>query len=289
MSFEKRENAIKFNSKKRLIAIPLLVFLLIIIFNQIFLGVFSILLPAKNFISLGTTINMILTVVFSLFVITKFSKIKLIDLGLTKKNAFRMILIGAVSGLVTLSLVTFLINLLNGGTTSYNFKIEYLQALLTGLIFFIFQGTYEELIFRAYFMPHFSKVMGVKAAIILLSLLFTLLHGLNPGMSLLPIINLFLASLVFSLAYYKTANLWLVGLAHGIWNYAQGFIYGTSVSGEGLEKSLFKTVPNSSNPLISGEIFGFEGSIVTTGLAILLIIGLLLSIKRNPRKESFEN
>ncbi len=128
---------------------------------------------------------MILNIFLSLFIIVKLSRIKVKDLGLSFTKAFSKIVIGSIGGFAAISVIALLINLIEGVETTYHFKSEYMGMLLWGLVFFAFQGTYEELIFRGYLMPHFSKGMGLIGAIIVSSILFSALHVLNPGMTIM--------------------------------------------------------------------------------------------------------
>ena len=125
-------------------------------------------------------------------------------------------------------------------------------------------------------MPYFSKKFGDITSIILTSILFTLGHALNPGMKILPVINLFIASLVFSVIYYYKGNLILVGVGHGLWNFSQGYIFGAEVSGNIVPSSILKSIPVSGYELISGGSFGFEGGIITTFIGIILILIFIL-------------
>lgn len=170
-----------------------------------------------------------------------------------------------------LSFVVLVIWLLGGVTINPSSSLD-LGILFTGLVFFLFQGTWEEIIYRSYLMPHFSKFMGDAASIVISSALFTLGHALNPGIQLLPVVNLFLASLVFSLVYYRTGSLLIIGIGHGLWNYAQGFVFGAEVSGNHVASSLFQSQAVAGKDLISGGAFGFEGGLVTTFTALLLIV-----------------
>ncbi len=92
-------------------------------------------------------------------------------------------------------------------------------------------------------MPHFSKKIGIVWSILVTSVLFTILHALNPGMTAMPVINLMIASVVFSLIYYTSGSLWLTGFAHGVWNFSQGLFYGSLVSGIGLGETVLQTKP----------------------------------------------
>ncbi len=296
LTYQKREAAIPFDSKTRLIGLPILFSILLMFFVPLLvmgmiagvsflinttLGTDFPLIRAEQVSFMGA-IQMILMIVISTFIIVKISEIKIADLGLSVVNAFSKILIGTVGGFVAISAVALLVNLIGGVDTVFVFKPEYIGMLLVGLVYFSFQGTYEELIFRGYLLPHFSKKMGIVGAVILSSALFALIHAFNPGMTVMPIVNLFLAGVVFAVVYYYTGNLLIVGFAHAIWNYSQGFIYGSNVSGIKLTETIFKSAPTTDNIFLSGGIFGFEGSIATTivGLAITVLFIVLIQKKK---------
>ncbi len=285
--YKQREQAIPFTSKTKLITLPIIFAIVMIIIVPLIGSVLIELISPSvdgELISVSSTIGMIFNVIISVFIISKASKLKLKDIGLSFTGAFSKILVGIIYGLVAISVVALVINLFGGTETVYNFKPEYLKTILIGLVFFAFQGTYEELVFRGYLMPHFSKKMGIFWSIVLSSIFFTMLHGFNPGMTAIPIANLMLASVVFSLVYYKTGSLWLVGFAHAIWNYSQGFVYGSEVSGITLQETVFKSSPIANTDLISGGSFGFEGSVITSILGVVLIVGIIISVRKNNDK-----
>ncbi len=280
--FQKRKDAIKYDSTVKLIGFPILMFLLT---NLAIAGLTSFLtelvFPVNaSPISLGSTIAMILNVLLSVVLMLFLGKIKLKDLGFSSKSVLKNILIGIVSGFVILSIVALIIKVLGAVTIKNVFQTSHIKVLLIGLVFFMFQGTFEELVFRSYIMTHFAKKWGDLWGILLSSVLFVLIHALNPGITVIPIINLFVASIVFSLIYYIWGNLWLTGLAHGIWNYSQGFIYGSLVSGQSLKGTVFTSMPVDNMNIISGGSFGFEGSIITTITGIIISVILLFVIKK---------
>ncbi len=77
-----------------------------------------------------------------------------------------------------------------------------------------------------------------------------------------------------------SGSLWLVGFVHGVWNYSQGFIYGSLVSGQNIEQGILKATPVENMTLISGGNFGFEGGLVTSAIGVALIIFLILRAKK---------
>ncbi len=289
MKFKQHEQAIPFHSATRLLVAPTLILILILLFVE---PIISLLVEIPFIDSLGhvfddtpsmsfaTALAQILTVFASIFIILKVSEVKLPNIGLPFKRVFINILKGAFSGFLMLAIIGLIIQLLGGINITFNFKQEYTGSILLGLLFFSFQGTFEELLFRSYLLPHFSKKIGFVAATFVTSILFTLLHGLNPGMELLPIINLFLFSVIFSLIYYITGNLWLIGFIHALWNFSLGFIFGSMVSGLTVSNTILKSIPIKGEDLISGESFGFEGSIVTSIVAIIIIFTSIVIIRK---------
>lgn len=279
-------NSLRHRGFKSLILVPILVGVGIFLMPPFFQVAFSLIFPAplEQVGSFAGMLAMVATVFLSLFWLNKGFGLRFSNLGLHRARLKSQVSIGFFGGLGLLSFVAVLIWLFGGMSLQYNFTFEAMLPLLIGLIFFLFQGTWEELIFRSYMMPHFSKFMGDKASIFATSVLFTLAHGLNPNMSFLPILNLFIGSLVFSLVYYYTGSLVLVGLGHGMWNFAQGFFFGAEVSGNALPYSVFKSLANKNLPLISGGSFGFEGSIIVSVLGIILCSWFISKMRRQKIK-----
>ncbi len=230
--------------------------------------------PTDGPINLITTIGMSLFAAITLVLLLNLSKINLEAIGLDTAGLAMNITNGVLAGFLALTIVGLLIQLAGGVSITYVFEASYLGPLLLGLVFFAFQGVFEELVFRGYLMPHFSKKLGVPFAIIGNSLLFALIHGMNPGITALPLINLFVFGVIFSLLYLLSGNLWLTGLAHSLWNYTQGFVFGSLVSGLNIKESVFKSTPVDGMELISGGKFGFEGSIITTIAGLILIAAM---------------
>lgn len=274
-------NNIKASGYKRLVMIPLLIAFFIYLAPPLFQVFYNIIFPAPltEIGSISATLGMGTTLIIAVLIMSRIVKLKLSDLGITSHSVVRSFLMGVVAGLSLLSIVVLLIFLLQGVEIRIN-KNFTLFPFIIGLIFFIFQGTWEELIYRAYLMPHFSKIFGNVISIIITSSLFTLGHALNPGMQILPVINLFIASIVFSLTYFITGNLWIVGISHGIWNFTQGFVFGSEVSGNRVSSSIFLSTAKDGKDLLSGGSFGFEGGLVTTLVGLIIIVSQIYVIRR---------
>ena len=68
-------------------------------------------------------------------------------------------------------------------------------------------------------------------ALIISSILFSIMHGLNPNISLFSLFDLFLAGIVLDLSYINTKNLWFPIDMHLSWNLFQTLL-GFNVSGQ---------------------------------------------------------
>ena len=287
--FQSYVDNIQEKNKFKLLLIPILVVILIMFINQLLIIplIFIFNDSLKELLSFSGTSNLVsevITFFLSIFLMTKISKLKIEQLGFSKDDMPISYLKGALFGILQISIVFFIIFGLKAIDVYYVGNINVL-LLIKVFIFFIFQGLLEELLFRGYLMPLFSKVIGIKFTIILLSFLFTCIHLLNPNLNIIGLVNVFLAGVTFSLIYYYTGNLWIVGAMHTFWNFILGFIVGSQVSGIDTYNSIFFSIPVWNKDLISGGEFGFEASIIETILELSISLFVIYLIKKEKRNE----
>ncbi|WP_339016165.1 type II CAAX endopeptidase family protein [Fusobacterium animalis] len=289
--FQSYIDNIQEKNKFKLLLIPILVVIFIIIINQFLI---LSLMPIFNdsleeIFSFSGTSNLVdeaFCLFLSIFLMTKISKLKIEQLGFTKDNIVFSYLKGALFGTLQIFTVFFIIFGLKAIDVYYVGNISIL-LLIKVFIIFIFQALLEEILFRGYLMPFFSKVIGIKFTIILLSFLFTCIHLFNPNLDIIGLANVFLAGVTFSLIYYYTGNLWLVGAMHTLWNFILGFIVGSQISGIITYNSVFFSIPVENKDLISGGVFGFEASIVTTIVELTISLFVIYLIKKEKNKINF--
>ena len=290
--FQSYVDNIQEKNKFKLLLIPILVVIFIIVINQLLI---LPLMPIFNdsleeIFSFSGTSNLVdeaFSLFLSIFLMTKISKLKIEQLGFTKDNIVFSYLKGALFGTLQIFTVFFIIFGLKAIDVYYVGNISIL-LLIKVFIIFIFQALLEEILFRGYLMPFFSKVIGIKFTIILLSFLFTCIHLFNPNLNVVGLVNVFLAGVTFSLIYYYTGNLWIVGAMHTLWNFILGFIVGSQISGIITYNSVFFSIPVENKDLISGGVFGFEASIVTTIVELTISLFIIYLIKKEKNKITFE-
>lgn len=164
------------------------------------------------------------------------------------------------------------------------------------LVGFLLVGLLEEYLTRGYllftlarglsgiytwlFKTRHSATLGFWTAAVILSLLFGLGHGKNPGESPIGLLSAGLASLVFCLSLWRTGSLWWAIGLHTSWDWAQSFLYGVADSGTMIKSHLLATHP-VGKPLMSGGATGPEGSIYCLLILALIAVVIILTLPRS--------
>jgi hypothetical protein len=126
----------------------------------------------------------------------------------------------------------------------------------------IVSGVGEELIFRACIYRITEDMFGTGIALVISAAVFGLVHLANPHASLIAGIAIALeAGVLLGAAYAATRNLWFPIGIHMGWNFAEGGIFGASVSGGPAGRGLLN-MPLSGPNWLTGGGFGPEASAV---------------------------
>ncbi len=149
------------------------------------------------------------------------------------------------------------------------------------LVAWMIQGAAEEVLIRGFLMPILSVRYGTLLGILLSSLLFALLHLLNPNVSLIAILNLFLFGVFAALYALYEEGLWGVFSIHAIWNWAQGNLYGFEVSGMEIRSAIIFDLKEIGPDWFTGGLFGPEGGIAVT--VVLLLSSLVVVVADRQR------
>ena len=152
----------------------------------------------------------------------------------------------------------------------YNFNYE---KILLSIVLFAGISLFEEIIFRGYLLKNLLESFNPLVALFISSILFSLIHGSNPNVTTIGLINIFLAGFFLGVSYVFTKNLWFPVALHFSWNFFQS-MFGFRVSG--LDSYSIIEFSIIENNLLNGGEFGFESSILSIGI---LIIGTYLIFK----------
>lgn len=194
-----------------------------------------------------------------------------INLGLKMKDRFKDISLGICIGLLIMGfsyIMLFVINEIHFLKINFN-----AHEILYTFLFFVLVSLSEELLFRGYILRNFMYSFNNYVALILSSILFSLLHGTNPNMDWFSFLTLFFAGVLLGTSYIYSKNLWFPIALHFSWNFFQT-LFGFNVSGQDLY-SLIQFQTSDENIMNGGDL-GFEGSIFSVIVQIILIISLII-------------
>ena len=230
-----------------------------------------------DLVEITTPIGMGLT---ALFLYLLFERSKGWKMGWRDRHAGSHMFTGIIMISIVLA-VTMSMMLLNGevslGEQPWSWK-----ALMMSSILFLLVAIGEEWLFRGYFFGLYKERLGVKAAIILNSCLFTVIHLGNPNSISRPMehiaiemVNIFLIAVLMSMARAYTGSLWMPIGIHFCMNFLQSGIFGFLNGGKKVE-SLFHIIYENKN-IWNGAGHGLESSLIFTSVLILstFLMGIL--------------
>ncbi|MGI5500208.1 lysostaphin resistance A-like protein [Lentzea sp. CA-135723] len=155
-----------------------------------------------------------------------------------------------------------------------------LTGALALLGFMAVAAVTEELMFRGLLFRHVERRFGTWISLTLSGVLFGLAHFFNPNATLWTSLAIAVeAGFMLAAAYAATRNLWVPIGVHFAWNFAQGGVFSTSVSGQDAPKGLLDGV-TSGPSIVSGGAFGPEASVYSVVFGVALTAVFLWLAKR---------
>jgi len=127
----------------------------------------------------------------------------------------------------------------------------------------------EEVVLRGYPLQAAAETWGPGVALVGTAAVFSLLHGSNPGIGPAGLANIFVAGLFLGAVYLRSGSLWWATGAHLGWNWALGFGADLPVSGIDVADVPLLDAHTAGHELVSGGLFGPEGSLLSTGVVAL--------------------
>ena len=196
---------------------------------------------------------------------------KLFKLGFSLQNRFKDCLLGF--GLGVFILVFGFFYLLLSGNIDFNRIVFDPIKLGQSFALFLIVAVVEESLIRGYVLRNLMISFNKYLALILSSLIFSLMHGLNPNFNNIAFVNIFLAGILLGITYIHTQNLWFPIMLHFSWNFFQTNL-GFNVSGQ--DSYSFVEIDLVKKNLFNGGEFGFEGSILCIIIQSLIIISMVI-------------
>jgi uncharacterized protein len=163
---------------------------------------------------------------------------------------------------------------------------EVLSGLAFYLALFILIAFQEELLARGYWLQNIAEGTRFWLGFLLSSVIFAVLHFLNPGSSWASTVGIFAAGLFLAFSYAITRQLWLpIGLHFG-WNFFEGPIFGFPVSGLDTGGLISHTIRGPE--LITGGVFGPEAGLIQVPAMLVGLLLIWLYARRYPQKTDFQ-
>lgn len=141
-------------------------------------------------------------------------------------------------------------------------------------------SVFEELLFRGVLFRSVEDMAGSWAAIIVSSLVFGLIHLLNPDATLTGAVYIAIeAGLLLAALYLVTRRLWMAIGYHMLWNYVQSAVFSGIVSGGVKLPGLFQARIEGPT-FYTGGSFGMEQSVFALALCTITGVAMLVIAMR---------
>lgn len=202
-------------------------------------------------------------------------KERFMKVGFDTKNRLQEFLVGIGIGAFIMTVGYLLLLFL--GEINFERVIFDFKEIIISIFLFIIVAVMEELLMRGYILKNLMISFNKYVALIISSVLFSLMHAFNPNIDLFSLTNIFLAGILLGISYIHTKNLWFPIALHLSWNLFQT-IFGFNVSGQ-KNYSLIEFGITENNLLNGGE-FGFEGSILSLIAMLITIVGIEIYYRR---------
>ena len=202
------------------------------------------------------------------------------QMGIIKEGFFIELLHGFAIGAISTALIFFV--LIFSGEAQV-LSMNQSRLFSTGIVIelasvFTFVVS-EELFARGLLMTALKTTRNKWVIILSSSLLFGLLHMINPGATILSITNMCLGGLLLAYMFVKSGKLWLPIGYHIAVNFMTGDIFGMTVGAHTPQTTVFDTIIIGSNTLLSGGSIGPEGGLLLTGSIMLGLLYVRFVVK----------
>ena len=161
-----------------------------------------------------------------------------------------------------------------------------LGGVILVLIGWVVQGGAEEVLIRGWVLPVIGARYKPWIGLLVSSLIFSLMHGLNPGLSVIALVNLALFGVFAGLYAMREGSMWGISALHSVWNWVQGNFFGFQVSGTNADGGTLINLMEIGADWFTGGEFGPEGGLAVT---IVLVIGIAVTLFWKSGKKEVQN
>ena len=249
---------------------------------------YDTLISGTSFPSLVVYTLLLLAIIF---LVKQNSNIKFSEIGVNGEKGIEYFCYGSLIGAFIVMIIFYLLYFSNSILFEINKNIVYTDIFRIFLIFFII-ALADQILVRNYLLTFFTKMMGIRNSVILIStLLFLICFSVAKWFKIpdietvIYLINIFLSYTLFSLIYYFYGNMWLLVGLSAFNNFFQVVVFGSSLDTVYAINPLIKLKIIEKYSLLNGGNYGFEAGIYYTTLYLAGILFMIYKITSEKQTE----
>lgn len=242
---------------------------------------YDTLISGTSFPSLVVYTLLLLAIIF---LVKQNSSIKFSEIGVNEEKGIEYFCYGSLIGAFIVMIIFYLLYFSNSILFEINKNIVYTDIFRIFLIFFII-ALADQILVRNYLLTFFTKMMGIRNSVILIStLLFLICFSVAKWFKIpdietvIYLINIFLSYTLFSLIYYFYGNMWLLVGLSAFNNFFQVVVFGSRLDTVYAINPLIKLKIIEKYSLLNGGNYGFEAGIYYTTLYLSGILFMIYKI-----------
>ena len=249
---------------------------------------YDTLISGTSFPSLVVYTLLLLAIIF---LVKQNSNIKFSEFGVNGEKGIEYFCYGSLIGAFIVMIIFYLLYFSNSILFEINKNIVYTDIFRIFLIFFII-ALADQILVRNYLLTFFTKMMGIKNSVILIStILFLICFSVAKWFKIpdietvIYLINIFLSYTLFSLIYYFYGNMWLLVGLSAFNNFFQIVVFGSRLDAVYAINPLIKLKIIEKYSLLNGGNYGFEAGIYYTTLYLAGILFMIYKITSEKQTE----
>ena len=249
---------------------------------------YDTLISGTSFPSLVVYTLLLLAIIF---LVKQNSNIKFSEIGVNGEKGIEYFCYGSLIGAFIVMIIFYSLYFSKSILFEINKNIVYTDIFRIFLIFFII-ALADQILVRNYLLTFFTKMMGIRNSVILIStLLFLICFSVAKWFKIpdietvIYLINIFLSYTLFSLIYYFYGNMWLLVGLSAFNNFFQTVVFGSRLDTVYAINPLIKLKIIEKYSLLNGGNYGFEAGIYYTTLYLAGILFMIYKITSKKQTE----